>query len=94
MAYVPRTFSTLVVANDEDVKTAQELLRHANPQTTLLLYSQGVPKKLRKAQGKVIQMVRKSTNSSAKKGPNFICAPIVPQKENPQSKKMKVSALK
>jgi integrase len=89
-----RTFSTLLTANHEDVKTVQELLRHANANTTLNLYSQGVSKNLRKAQSKVIQMVRKPAVSNAKKGPNFICAPVVPQKENPQLKKMKVSALK
>ena len=37
-----RTVATLLTANGEDVKTVQELLRHANPQITLQIYSQAV----------------------------------------------------
>jgi integrase len=53
-----RTFSTLLLANREDVKVVQELMRHSNPNITLQLYAQAVPQNLRKAQGKVVEMVR------------------------------------
>ena len=33
-------------------------MRHANPKTTLLLYSQASSENLRSAQGKVMEMVR------------------------------------
>jgi integrase len=37
-----RTFSTLLKANGEDIKTVQELLRHANSRITLDIYTQAV----------------------------------------------------
>ncbi|WP_263417683.1 tyrosine-type recombinase/integrase [Terriglobus albidus] len=36
------TFGTLLKANGEDVKTVQELLRHANSRITLEVYTQAV----------------------------------------------------
>jgi len=36
------TFSTLLKANGEDVKTVQELLRHASTRITLDVYTQAV----------------------------------------------------
>jgi integrase len=51
------TFSTWLKANGEDVKTVQELLRHANPRTTLEDYTQAVSSLKRKAQKKVMTMV-------------------------------------
>ena len=53
------TFSTWLKANREDVKTVQELLRHANPRTTLEDYTQAVSSIKRKAQQKVMTMVLK-----------------------------------
>jgi integrase len=53
-----RTFSSLLTDNREDVKVVQDLMRHANPKTTLLLYSQASSENLRSAQGKVMEMVR------------------------------------
>ena len=44
------SFSTLLVANDNDVKTVQHLLRHANRRITLELYTGAVDDKVRKAQ--------------------------------------------
>lgn len=35
------TFGTLLKANGEDVKTVQDLLRHANSRITLEVYTQG-----------------------------------------------------
>ncbi len=51
------TFGTLLKANGEDVKTVQELLRHANSKITLDVYTQAVGSNKRAAQSKVIQMM-------------------------------------
>ena len=51
------TFSTLLVGNGEDVKTAQSLLRHANPNITLGIYTHAIDQKKRSAQSKVVQMM-------------------------------------
>ena len=53
-----RSFATLLKANGEDVKTTQELLRHANPTTTLMLYAQAIPEQVRQAQGRVVELVQ------------------------------------
>jgi hypothetical protein len=37
----------LLTGNGEDVKVTQELMRHANPNTTLALYSQAIPEHVR-----------------------------------------------
>ncbi len=47
------TFSTLLAANGEDIKTVQSLLRHANPGITLGTYVHAVSSKKRAAQSKV-----------------------------------------
>jgi integrase len=51
------TFSTLLLENGEDVKTAQSVLRHANPGITLGIYSHAIDGKKRSAQSKVVQLV-------------------------------------
>jgi integrase len=51
------TFSTLLIYNEESVKTVQSLMRHANPNITLGIYTHAVDKKKRSAQSKVVQMV-------------------------------------
>jgi len=51
------TFGTLLKANGEDVKTVQELLRHANSRITLEVYTQAVTKTKRAAQSRVVQMM-------------------------------------
>jgi integrase len=51
------TFSTLLLENGEDIKTAQSLLRHANPNITLGIYAHAIDKKKRSAQSKVVQMM-------------------------------------
>jgi len=48
----------LLKANGEDVKTVQELLRHANSSVTMNLYAQAVTSAKRQAQSKVIAMIR------------------------------------
>jgi len=40
-----------------DIKTAQELLRHANSRTTLDIYTQAVPATKRKASAKVVKLL-------------------------------------
>ena len=44
----------------EDVKMVQTLMRHANPQVTLGIYTHAVDGKKRSAQSKVVQMVAPS----------------------------------
>ena len=51
------TFGTLLKANGEDVKTLQELLRHANSRITLDVYTQAVGSNKRAAQSKVVRMM-------------------------------------
>ena len=51
------TFATLLKANGEDVKTVQELLRHANISVTMNLYAQAVTDIKRSAQSKVARLV-------------------------------------
>ncbi len=46
------SFGTLLKANGEDVKTVQELLRHANSRITLDVYTQAVNSHKRAAQSK------------------------------------------
>lgn len=58
-----RTFSTLLKANGEDIKTMQELLRHATVKMTLEVYAQAVTPAKRKAQSKVAGMLRAGTEA-------------------------------
>jgi integrase len=51
------SFGTLLKANGEDVKTVQELLRHANSRITLDVYTQAVNTNKRAAQSKVVRMM-------------------------------------
>jgi integrase len=51
------SFGTLLKANGEDVKTVQELLRHANSRITLDVYTQAVTSHKRAAQSKVVKMM-------------------------------------
>jgi integrase len=50
------TFSTLLAENDEDVKTVQSLMRHANSNITMNIYTHAVSSKRRRAQSKVVEM--------------------------------------
>ena len=52
-----RTYATLLKANGEDVKTVQELLRHANSVVTMNLYAQAVTDLKRKAQSRIVDML-------------------------------------
>jgi integrase len=52
------TYTTLLHANGEDVKVVQELLRHGSSRITMDVYAQAVTPAKRKAQGKVVAMLR------------------------------------
>ena len=58
------SFATILKAHGEDVKTVQELMRHANSSVTLNLYAQAVTDIKRTAQSKVARLV------FSEKGPN------------------------
>jgi integrase len=53
-----RTFTTLLKANGEDVKTVQELLRHATVKMTLEVYAQAVTSAKREAQSRVAGLLK------------------------------------
>lgn len=51
------TFGTLMKANGEDIKTIQELLRHATYKVTADVYTQAVTPMKRQAQSRVVRMI-------------------------------------
>jgi len=51
-------FSTLLVQNNEDVKTVQSLMRHASSRVTMDVYTHSVSAKKRAAQTRVVSMIR------------------------------------
>lgn len=51
------TFGTLMKANGEDIKTIQDLLRHANFKVTADTYTQAVTPTKRAAQTKLVRMI-------------------------------------
>jgi integrase len=51
------TFGTLMKANGEDVKTIQELLRHANFKVTMDVYTQAVTEAKRTAHSRVVRQI-------------------------------------
>ena len=51
------TYSTMLIANGENVKVVQELMRHANSRTTLEVYSQARIGAKREAQQRIVQMI-------------------------------------
>lgn len=51
------TYSTMLIANGENVKVVQELMRHANSRTTLDVYSQAKIGAKREAQQRIVQMI-------------------------------------
>lgn len=53
-----RTFATLLKGSGEDVKTVQELMRHANSRLTLDLYAQALTTAKRAAHLKVVEVIR------------------------------------
>ena len=51
------SFSTILIANGENVKVVQELMRHASSRCTLEIYSQAQIVAKRQAQQRVVQMI-------------------------------------
>lgn len=51
------TYSTTLIANGENVKVVQELMRHANTRCTLDVYSQAKVRAKRGAQQRIVEMV-------------------------------------
>jgi integrase len=51
------TFSTLLIANGEDIKVVQELMRHGTARITVEIYSQAISKVKRRAQKRIVRMI-------------------------------------
>ena len=51
------TFSTLLIANGEDIKVVQELMRHGTARITVEIYSQAISKVKRRAQKRILKMI-------------------------------------
>jgi hypothetical protein len=51
-------------ANGEDIKTVQELLRHANVSVTMNVYAQGVTALKRHAHSRIVRMVTRGTGGN------------------------------
>lgn len=60
-----RTYTSLLQADREDVKVVQELLRHGSAKVTLDVYAQAQMPAKRKAQHKVVEMVRPEARQKA-----------------------------
>lgn len=65
-----RTFATLLKGSGEDVKTTQELMRHASSRVTLDVYAQALTPAKRAAHLKVVEMIRPAREAEV--------VPIVP----------------
>src|SRR5258708_7824095 len=57
------TFSTLLAENDEDVKTVQSLMRHANSNITMNIYTHAVSSKKRRAPQKTVELILPSRST-------------------------------
>lgn len=51
------TFSTMLIANGEDIKVVQELMRHGTVRITVEIYSQAISKVKRRAQKRIVRMI-------------------------------------
>ncbi|MGH9704748.1 MAG: tyrosine-type recombinase/integrase, partial [Candidatus Acidiferrales bacterium] len=60
-----RTFATMLKGGGEDVKTVQELMRHANSRITLDVYAQALTPAKRSAQKKVIELIQPAAEGAA-----------------------------
>jgi integrase len=58
------TVSTLLAENDEDVKTVQSLMRHADSNITMNIYTHAVSSKKRQAQTQVVEMILPEGNKA------------------------------
>jgi len=60
-----RTFATLLKGSGEDVKTTQELMRHANSRLTLDVYAQALTPAKCAAHLKVVEMIRPAVETGS-----------------------------
>ncbi len=60
-----RTLATLLTGSDENAKTTQELMRHANAGITLNLYAQALTPAKRPAHLKVVEMIRPASGTAS-----------------------------
>ena len=67
-----RTYATLLKANGEDVKTVQELMRHANYWVTMNLYAQAITQNKRDAQSRVVNMLLGEKKTGGSKGSKLL----------------------
>jgi integrase len=51
------TYSTMLIANGENVKVVQELMRHSNSRTTLEVYTQARFRAKREAQQRLVELI-------------------------------------
>jgi integrase len=65
LAQFRRTYTSLLHANGEDVKVVQELLRHGSARITMDVYPQAMTPAKRRAQGKVVAMLRDTEKKSS-----------------------------
>src|SRR5271165_7671807 len=56
------TYSTLLIANGENVKVVQELMRHASTRFTIEVYTQARIEAKRRAQQRLVQMILSEEN--------------------------------
>lgn len=60
-----RSFATLLYANENDVKTAQELMRHSTPIVTMGVYAQAVTEAKRMAQERLATLIMQAPEAEA-----------------------------
>jgi integrase len=60
-----RSFATLLTGSNENTKTTQELMRHANAGITMKLYAQALTPAKRAAHLKVVEMIRPAAGTAA-----------------------------
>jgi integrase len=58
------TFSTLLIANREDIKVVQELMRHGSARITVEIYSQAITNVKRRAQKRIVRMITRATKAT------------------------------
>jgi integrase len=72
-----RTFATLLKGSGEDVKTVQELMRHASSRLTLDVYAQALTPAKRAAHLKVVEMIRPTVGTTG-----FLTVPTYKEPES------------
>jgi integrase len=56
------TYSTLLIANGENIKVVQELMRHGTARVTVEIYSQAITNIKRRAQQRIVRMITRATS--------------------------------